>query len=168
MRARLPRPATAGLRVAFGTLLVGPLLLGCVPDLDPWTLGRGSDGGGPVDGTCERRIHVDPISLSGAGCFIDQQVEGRDGVLRFACGGGAATAIFDGASFAGSLDGDTVEVALSSSYDHTDGCTWVTSQRIRGSLSSGELEYRYSEAPTVGDSGCASPCYGTARVPLTD
>lgn len=159
MRARLP---------SVPLLVVGVLIGGCVPDLAPWTLGgsRGRDAGPPPDGTCERAIHVESISLSSGGCFVDQQVEGTDGVLRYECAGGAASATFAGASFVGSIEGDAVDVELSTSYAHTDGCTWVTTQVIRGSLSSGALEYRYSEAPSVGDSGCASPCYGTARVPL--
>jgi hypothetical protein len=149
-------------------LAAGLLVGGCVPDLAPWTLGSGRarDAGLPTDGTCERRIHVDTISLSDSGCFLDQRVEGRDGVLRYPCAGGSAVATVEGATFVGSSEGDAVDVELSSSYEHTAGCTWITTQVIRGSLSSGTLEYRYSEAPSVGESGCASACYGTARVTL--
>lgn len=101
----------------------------------------------PTKGDCERDVAVGALTISMSTCFVNQHVENRTTKLKFPCGGGAATADFDGHHFTGTVTADD-ELSLTNVepfvfYD----CDWISTEKIEGNLSKGTLTYSYSEKP---------------------
>lgn len=112
---------------------------------------------------CEKRMVV-PRTQGAESCFIDERVTRVPGVLRYPCSGdGWAKAAFGPALFLGRVDHGQVALTLNTEFDFSDHCTWSTEQTLRGALSSGGLDYAYTEHPNAGQRGCASSCRATAR-----
>jgi len=93
-------------------------------------------------------------------CWIDEKVSSRNAILRYPCAGGSAEAVF-AVPFHGTLVGGTVDLAATTTFLWSDGCSWESHQRIFGMLASAVLTYTYSEGPITGKS-CA-PAVCTAR-----
>lgn len=118
--------------------------------------------GGPL---CWHTLEVLEITRSSSTCFVDTVVkEGAFGELAVDCSGGAAEATFGDHVFRGSFDGDQVDICTGTSFDWSDGCRWDSSQRVQGSIGSGEVRFDYTEAPAPGQTRCLTPCTATARV----
>jgi hypothetical protein len=101
-----------------------------------------------------------------SGCFIDERVTRSVGVLRYPCAGGAATAAFATATFAGTVTDNVASLTLTTRFHFSDGCDWQSTQHLQGPLASGQLAYTYTEAPVAGQRGCASACRATTTVDL--
>lgn len=153
-------------RAVIGLTVVCLLSTGCVPDLSPWEVQRGpflGDGGPPPTGTCSRALFGNAISGSSGGCYFDEQITGEDGWLEYPCEGGAARVTFGEHVYTGSYAEGVVDVSLSTRYPY-GGCDWITQQRITGSPTAGRLDYSYYEMLAPGQSGCGSPCTGSAVI----
>ena len=113
---------------------------------------------------CAADIYVTSITSDPLGCFLDVRVRDEAGELTFPCEGGDAQARFPHVYFRGRASGDVVDLTLQTTFDFVDGCRWTSEQNIRGSVSAGELDYAYTEAPAPGQSDCASACTARAKV----
>lgn len=101
------------------------------------------------------------------GCFIDERVTGTSGTLTYNCDGGRATADLGRGAFSGTVKAGNVDVALRTQYKFSDGCIWISKQRMTGTIGSGSLSYSYEEAPAAGQRGCATACTASASVEVT-
>jgi hypothetical protein len=106
---------------------------------------------------------VGPVSATPSDCWIDEQVSNRSAMIVYPCDGGAGTAVF-GVAFTGSVVGGQVDLAATTTFPWSDGCTWQSDQRIAGELQSGALTYTYQEHPISG-SNC-EPATCTATTPV--
>jgi len=123
----------------------------------------------PIEATaCTVIAHVavSEVSLSSPSCYVDTLIrENASGVL-LRCPSGAAIE-FNNATFLGTLgsNGD-VDVCTGTKFPFTDGCTWQSTQRIRGPSS--HMVFQYKETPIEGR-GCAeSSCTMRAIVQVVD
>lgn len=121
----------------------------------------------PVVGTavsgCQMTLEVGVVRTR-PGCEIDERVSGQTAVLSYGCGDGPASASFADATFTGAVTNGSLDVAIETAFQFTDGCTWRTKQRIQGVLASGGLQYTYEEQPDPGQQGCAAGCLADAPV----
>lgn len=137
-----PPPSSGGVVVVTGTVETGAM----------------------SSGTCSATLSVYDVNV-GSGCVIDERVTGGPGYLTYPCGGGPASASFNGSVFSGTVSGNgDVLLEISTGFPFSDGCYWQTKQFIRGNLGSGVLGYEYREEPDPGQYGCAAACLGTAYV----
>jgi polyprenyl P-hydroxybenzoate/phenylacrylic acid decarboxylase-like protein len=60
--------------------------------------------------------------------------------------------------------GGVLDVRLTTTFRYTDGCDWVSTQRITGDPRAPTLQYDYQEAIAPGQRGCATACGATATV----
>lgn len=116
----------------------------------------------PLD--CSVTLSVGEVTVT-ADCWIDEKVSHRSAVLRWACDAGSAEADF-GVPFYGTVQEPSTLVSLSATttFVWSDGCTWQSEQHIDGELSSGALQYGYSEKPIQGTHCAPAYCTGTAVV----
>jgi hypothetical protein len=114
--------------------------------------------------TCSALLTVKQVDADSSSCVIDTRVRDNAGELVYPCEGGEANARFFQAHFRGSVTAGVVDVALSTTFDFEDGCRWISEQHITGPVSATTLEYRYTEAPAPGQSGCAPACTARASV----
>ncbi len=114
--------------------------------------------------SCSVTLSVGDV-ITTAGCWIDEKVSHRTAVLQWACDAGAAEADF-GVPFLGTVQEPSTLVSLSATttFSWSDGCTWQSEQRIDGQLSSGMLQYGYSEKPIQGTNCAPAYCTGSAVV----
>ncbi len=116
----------------------------------------------PMD--CTVTLSVADVTTT-SGCWIDERVSYRTALLRWACDAGAAEADF-GVPFVGTVQEPSTYVSLSATttFVWSDACTWQSEQRIEGALSSGALQYSYSEKPVQGTNCAPAYCTGSALV----
>jgi hypothetical protein len=115
------------------------------------------------DGKCMELLTVGALGESNGSCFVDARVRGVRGVLVYACDGGDAEADFGKAKFHGTFHDGALDISLETSFDFSDGCKWVSHQRISGTMRN-KVTYTYGEAPKPGQHNCASACTATANV----
>jgi hypothetical protein len=121
-------------------------------------------GSPPFPDACGSTLHVVSITPSSSTCFLDLALAtGADGALTVFCRGGYSSADFGKGLFEGNFTGGFVEVCRGTTFKYNDGCTWVSAQRISGTLASGTLTFEYGEAPITG-SPCASACTATGVI----
>jgi hypothetical protein len=114
-------------------------------------------------GACSARLRVGAVTPS-PGCWVDEKVSQRTGTLSYACGGGAASTQL-GVEFAGMVSAsEQVEIAATTTFQWSDGCTWQSEQHITGRLASGSLRYAYREAPIAGQNCMPAHCTASAKV----
>lgn len=114
--------------------------------------------------TCTATLSVQQTE-GAAGCFLDERVTGAPGVLRYPCGGGAATAAFRNGTFAGRVEANgAVSLTLATRFHYGDGCDWSSAQTVTGNLSDRRLVFQYTEAPLPGQRHCAGACRATGAV----
>jgi hypothetical protein len=105
------------------------------------------------------RVRVGSISLSSSSCWVDLHVAVGDVGRVMRCRSGAVV-VFDEVRFGGSFDGRALDACVRTRFPFSDGCTWESTQRVRGTGRSFELTYE--EAPVEGH-GCApSSCRASA------
>jgi hypothetical protein len=113
---------------------------------------------------CTRSLALGFMQPSMRGCYLNESVSSHPGTLRYPCAGGRAVASFGSQTFTGFVRNGVVDVQSSTTFPFRDGCTWRSTQRIRGNLAGGALAFTYSEAPTSANGRCAPPCTASARV----
>ena len=114
---------------------------------------------------CDVTLSVGDVTAT-AGCWIDEKVSHRTAQLQWACEAGAAEADF-GVPFYGTVQEPSSAlslVATTTFHWWGDGCTWQSTQVIDGDLSSGALQYGYSEKPIQGTNCAPAYCTGSAVV----
>ncbi|MFO0672603.1 MAG: hypothetical protein U0235_23820 [Polyangiaceae bacterium] len=118
---------------------------------------------------CTKTVVVDSFAKR-PGCFVDTVfTDGQRGKLTMPCDGdGPATLSFGAKSFSGAVIGGKVDVCTGTEYPFADGCTWLSAQRVSGSVASGSFKFAYGEAPRAGQHDCASACTATAMVRVAD
>ena len=118
---------------------------------------------------CTREVTVTSLARSSPSCFTDTVIrDGQRGMLTFPCqGDGPVTLRFGSASFSGAAIGGTLEACEGTQFQWSDGCTWTSAQRVRGSVRSAELTFTYGEAPKAGQHDCAWACSATGTVRAT-
>lgn len=131
------------------------------PDASPDAESPDVSPGPPA--ACTALLTVGPVSATPSVCWIDERVSNRSAMLVYPCSGGSASAVF-GVAFAGSVSGGLVDLAATTTFPWSDGCTWQSDQRIAGELQSGTLTYTYQEHPIAG-SNC-EPATCTATTPV--
>ncbi len=120
---------------------------------------------GPADGLCRATLTAGVVAPSMSTCFVDEVVSRNNpGTLTYRCRGGEASAAFGPNTFAGSYMGGVLDVRLTTTFRYTDGCDWVSTQRITGDPRAPTLQYDYQEAIAPGQRGCATACGATATV----
>ncbi len=155
-------------RVGRGTFIAILVCAGCggrtelgAPLLEQTPVDAGRDTT-PMD--CTVTLSVADVTTT-QGCWIDEKVSHRTALLHWACDAGAAEANF-GVAFVGTVQEPSTYVSLSATttFVWSDACTWQSEQRIEGTLSSGALQYTYSEKPVEGTNCAPAYCTGTAVV----
>lgn len=120
---------------------------------------------GPADGLCRATLIAGPVTPTLPTCFVDEVVSHNNpGSLVYRCRGGEASATFGAHTFTGSYMGGTLDVRLTTTFHFSDGCDWVSTQRIFGDPHAPTLQYDYQEAIAPGQRGCANACGATATV----
>ncbi len=120
---------------------------------------------GPPDGMCRATLSAGVVSPDRGGCFVDEVVSRNNpGTLVYACRGGEATATFGAYRFQGSYMGGQLDVRLTTMFRFSDGCNWVSTQRIYGDPRAPTMRYTYQEAIAPGQRGCAAACSATATI----
>lgn len=149
----LAQRAGAAVLPSFRALLERGVRPPVLPDLAPAAPAPVDAGAAPclVRLTAQRPINT-------ASCIVNDRLARWQGVLRYACGGGDAEALFGDGRFAGTVEQGVVNVALIGQFHFTDGCSWRSEQRLEGELGSGVLRYRYDEAPLPGQKDCEDAC----------
>lgn len=108
------------------------------------------DAGGFLDAAgatdCERDLEVGLLSVSNAACYVNTQVESKTSKLEFPCAGGAATVTFGTQTFTGKVNGDLVHLKNVETFNY-GGCPWESTQTIDGDVTTGSLDYSYTEKP---------------------
>jgi hypothetical protein len=118
--------------------------------------------------TCTRTLVAAPVDTSAETCWVDAVVTEEAGVLTFPCDGGSATATFGDRSFYGVVDGDDVELCATTEFEWSDGCSWLSAQHISGTLSSGQLEFSYTEAPEAEQADCDAACDAATTISMME
>jgi hypothetical protein len=119
-------------------------------------------------GDCQPTLIVTGSMPSSPSC-IDFPVEaGSTGMIEYPCGGGMVTAQLGSVSFSGSVTNGFVSldgVVIIPPSQSPDGCTWQTNHHIQGTISSGVINYSYSEMHISGNN-CWNPCteVGTVQI----
>lgn len=120
---------------------------------------------GPADGLCRATLTAGVVTPSISTCFVDEVVSRNNpGALVYRCRGGEASATFGTHTFTGSYMGGVLDVRVTTMFHFTDGCDWVSTQRITGDPHAPTLRYDYQEAIAPGQRGCATACAATATV----
>lgn len=103
-----------------------------------------ADAGTPVSGECFRELSTGRLVLSDARCFTNQYIENTKAKVYFPCTGGDAEVSFGPQKFVGTVRGDVLDAENEEDFVY-DGCRWRSTQRIKGDLSKGTLQYTYNE-----------------------
>ncbi len=133
--------------------------------------GVDDDCNGIVDADCEVGHCSPSLTVTGSvpsspSCIDFPVRASTTGNLDYPCGGGLLNATLGDISFEGSVSGGQVSLvgsAVISADQSPDGCVWVTRHEIDGDISSGELQYYYSEQ-IDGGRNCWFPCKETGTV----
>jgi hypothetical protein len=136
------------------------------PPLAPPPAPLGGDAGQDAGGSaCERDVSMGAISISNPSCFVNEHVSNKTAKLSFACGGGSdATIVFDGHTFTGTVNGDTIDLSDVEKFIY-NSCQWESTERIQGDLSTKTLTYSYSEKPVV---SCPdTPCTASGTITVS-
>ena len=151
--SELAQRAGAAVLPSFYALLKRGVRPPMLPDLAPAAPAAADAGAAPclVRLTAHRPINT-------ASCIVNDRLARWQGVLRYACGGGEAEALFGDGRFVGTVEHGVVNVALIGLFHFADGCSWRSEQRLEGELGSGVLRYRYDEAPLPDQKDCEDAC----------
>ena len=125
-------------------------------------LATGSADAALVEKRCPVSLEVTSVA-TGGGCWIDAPPKGATASAAFLCGGGPIAFTLGKHGFSGTVEGGMLNATATSTFEFSDGCSWVTTQRVSGSLASGKLAYGYSERVAKGR-GCASACTASGIV----
>ena len=119
------------------------------------------DGGKAPDGAanqqCERELVMGKLSISNAACFVNEHVSNQTTKLQFPCAGGAATAVFQGRTFKGTVSGNTISLSNVEVFVF-NSCNWQSTEIIKGDLATKTMSYSYTEKPvtTCPDNPCTA------------
>lgn len=125
------------------------------------------DGGKAPDGAanqqCERELVMGKLSISSSACFVNEHVANQTTKLQFPCAGGAATALFQGRTFKGTVNGNTISLSNVEVFVF-NSCNWQSTEVINGDLATKTISYSYTEKPvtTCPDKPCTAS--GTVTV----
>ncbi|APR78419.1 Flagellar hook-length control protein FliK [Minicystis rosea] len=119
-------------------------------------------------GDCKPVLEVTGSTPSSPNC-IDFPVEkGSMGLIEFPCGGGLVTAQLGSVTFSGNVQNGEVFLEGIAVVSAPDNCLWQTTHHIVGKLSSGQLDYSYTEKviDNQGQPFCWSPCTESGTVKI--
>lgn len=110
------------------------------------------DGGKAPDGStnqqCERELVMGKLSISNAACFVNEHVSNQTTKLEFPCAGGAATAVFQGRTFKGTVNGNVISLSNVEVFVF-NACDWQSTEVIKGDLATKTISYTYTEKPVT-------------------
>ena len=119
-------------------------------------------------GDCKPVLEVTGSQPSSPSC-IDFPVEkGSMGLIQFPCGGGPVSAQLGTIAFAGSVQNGAVFLEGIAVIVGPDECLWQTTHHITGNITSGQLDYSYTEEVVAqnGQPFCWSPCTESGTVKI--
>ncbi len=194
------RGAEAKTAAAAHLLLGAALVLlvaggGCQPGATPpartaveLQIGKIGEGGTLVtlptaeeDVKCTFRLISGPITKSSPTCYLDEHITEKPGVLRYACRGGNAEAVFGEhgeQTYRGTVSSQgEINITASGELDWEDGCRWGTTAIISGWVplhnvdnvtrrvdeTDGKLEWTYSDRVLSGNA-CSGVCYANTQL----